>query len=214
MKTDDLISMLARGPVAGDALSATRRGALVVAVGLSIVVAAMWLLLGPRPDLASAVTLPMFWVKFMLPLGLGGAFWAATRRLARPGERVRMAWVAAIAVLLVVWIAAAFDLATSPDGGRWQLVKGSSALPCVASVALLSLPLLGAMFVALRGFAPTRLQATGAAAGALSGSLAALVYAVHCTEMALPFLAVWYVLGICLPAVLGALVGPRLLRWA
>jgi hypothetical protein len=31
--------------------------------------------------------------------------------------------------------------------------------------------------------------------------------------MAAPFLATWYVLGILIPAILGALLGPRLLRW-
>ncbi|KAG5715748.1 hypothetical protein E4T56_gene14714, partial [Termitomyces sp. T112] len=31
--------------------------------------------------------------------------------------------------------------------------------------------------------------------------------------MAAPFLAVWYVAGVAIPAVLGALLGPPLLRW-
>ena len=214
MKTNDLISMLARGPIEADASATTRRLSLAAAGGLPVVVAAMWVLLGPRHDLAAAATLPMFWMKFMLPLGLAASLWAAVWQLARPGERGSAPRLAAICVLAVFWAAAAFDLATSPSGARWPMVEGLSALPCVASIALLSLPLLAAMFVALRGLAPTRLRAAGAAAGALSGSLAALIYAVHCTEMTLPFLAVWYVLGMSVPAVLGALAGPRLLRWA
>jgi hypothetical protein len=31
--------------------------------------------------------------------------------------------------------------------------------------------------------------------------------------MAAPFIATWYLLGITLPAVVGALLGPVLLRW-
>jgi hypothetical protein len=31
--------------------------------------------------------------------------------------------------------------------------------------------------------------------------------------MALPFVAVWYVAGMMIPTALGALLGPRLLRW-
>ena len=69
------------------------------------------------------------------------------------------------------------------------------------------------VFVALRGLAPTRLRAAGMVAGGLAGAAAALVYAVHCNEMALPFLAVWYVLGMFVPAALGAAAGPRFLRW-
>jgi hypothetical protein len=84
---------------------------------------------------------------------------------------------------------------------------------CVVSIALLSLPLLLAMFVALRGLGPTRLRAAGVVAGGFAGAAAALVYAVHCTEMALPFLAVWYVLGMFVPAALGSVAGPRFLRW-
>jgi hypothetical protein len=32
--------------------------------------------------------------------------------------------------------------------------------------------------------------------------------------MALPFVAVWYVLGMAIPAVLGMLLAPHWLRWA
>jgi hypothetical protein len=31
--------------------------------------------------------------------------------------------------------------------------------------------------------------------------------------MAAPFLAIWYVLGMAIPAGIGAIVGARLLRW-
>jgi hypothetical protein len=81
-------------------------------------------------------------------------------------------------------------------------------------IALLSLPILAALFIALRSLAPTRLRAAGAAAGALAGGVAAAAYALHCNEMALPFLAIWYVLGMAVPAVLGALLAPRWLRWS
>ena len=47
----------------------------------------------------------------------------------------------------------------------------------------------------------------------LAGALGALVYALHCPEMATPFLAVWYLAGIAIPTALGAMLGPRLLRW-
>ena len=46
-----------------------------------------------------------------------------------------------------------------------------------------------------------------------AGALGALVYALHCPEMATPFLAVWYVAGMAIPTALGAVLGPRLLRW-
>jgi hypothetical protein len=83
----------------------------------------------------------------------------------------------------------------------------------VLSVSALSLPLFAAGFITLRHFAPTRPVLAGLAAGALAGGVAAAVYALHCTEMALPFLGTWYVVGMAMPALAGALLGPRLLRW-
>ena len=66
---------------------------------------------------------------------------------------------------------------------------------------------------ALRGAAPTRLAWAGAGAGLLAGALGALAYALHCPEMAAPFLAVWYLAGMALPTLAGAWLGPRVLRW-
>ena len=53
----------------------------------------------------------------------------------------------------------------------------------------------------------------GAAAGALAGGVGAAVYALHCPELSAPFIAVWYVSGIAVPVLVGALLGRRLLRW-
>ena len=65
----------------------------------------------------------------------------------------------------------------------------------------------------MKGLAPTRLALAGAAAGLLAGAGGALIYALHCPEMAAPFLAIWYLLGMLIPTAVGALLGPRLLRW-
>ena len=84
---------------------------------------------------------------------------------------------------------------------------------CTLNITLLALPLFGAGLWVIKGLAPTRPAWAGASCGLLAGATAATVYALHCPEMAAPFLAVWYVLGFATPAVLGALLGPRLLRW-
>ena len=65
----------------------------------------------------------------------------------------------------------------------------------------------------MKGLAPTRLALAGAAAGLLAGAIGALVYALHCPEMEAPFLGVWYVAGMLIPAAAGALLGPIVLRW-
>ena len=65
----------------------------------------------------------------------------------------------------------------------------------------------------MKGLAPTRLSLAGAAAGLLAGGVGAAIYALHCDEMGAPFLALWYVLGMLMPATLGALIGRHVLRW-
>ena len=43
--------------------------------------------------------------------------------------------------------------------------------------------------------------------------MGALAYSVSCDELSPAFVAVWYTLGITLSGGLGALLGPRVLRW-
>ena len=108
---------------------------------------------------------------------------------------------------------AGWALLQSPEADRWGQVLGSTWRSCPLNIALLSVPMWIACFGVLRRAAPTRLAWAGAGAGLLAGAVGALVYAVHCPEMALPFVAVWYVAGMMIPTLLGALLGPRLLRW-
>ena len=90
---------------------------------------------------------------------------------------------------------------------------GSTWRVCPFLIAGLSLPILIAVLRAMRELAPTRLRLAGAAAGLSAGAAAATVYCLHCPEMAPPFVAFWYVIGILLATGAGALLGPRMLRW-
>jgi hypothetical protein len=112
-----------------------------------------------------------------------------------------------------MWVLGAWALiAASPDD-RGELLLGHSAATCPFTIALLSVPLFVAAFWAIKGLAPTRLALAGAASGLLAGSGGALMYALYCPEMGAPFIAIWYLLGMLIPAAAGALLAPRLLRW-
>ncbi|MBV9889792.1 MAG: DUF1109 domain-containing protein [Rhizobacter sp.] len=213
MKTDALIAMLAQGPVAVRARAVARRVLAAIAVGVAVALVAMLATLHLRADLPTAVHAPMFWLKLAVPLAVAALAVATVRRLARPGGRAGRAVPTGAVLLVVLAIWAVADVVVAPSGQRAALVLGNTALPCVVLVAVLSLPMLATLFVALRSLAPTRLRAAGTAAGALAGGLGAAVYALHCNEMTLPFVAVWYVLGMSIPAALGALLGRRWLRW-
>jgi hypothetical protein len=80
-------------------------------------------------------------------------------------------------------------------------------------VLALSLPALAAALWAVRGLAPTRPRTAGFAAGLLAGSVGAIGYALSCAEASPAFVALWYTLGIALTGAVGAVLGPRVLRW-
>ena len=117
------------------------------------------------------------------------------------------------APIVAMWLLAAFVLMTAQSSQRHELIYGETWASCPLLITMLSVPVFIAVVWAMRGLAPTRLRLAGTAAGLVSGSLGALVYALHCPELAAPFIGLWYLLGVLIPAGLGALIGPRLLRW-
>lgn len=213
MKTDDLINLLAADTLPVERAAAPRRLALSLVAGVPLAAVLMLLGYGVRPDLAQAMLWPMFWMKLLFPVIICGAAFVALQRLARPGVRLGASWLWLAAPVLLLWALAAASLANAPAELRAAMVLGQTWRTCSASIALISLPVFIAVFVALASLAPTRPAWAGACAGAMAGGAGAAVYALHCPELAAPFLAVWYVLGIALPVAVGALLAPRLLRW-
>ena len=213
MRTDELVSLLAAdaAPVLANAVA--RRLAVALAWGLPLALLLMFLTLGLRADLAQAAQGGMFWMKLAFAACLAWAGFVAVERLARPGMRVGGVWLALAAPLLLVWLGAALVLFQSEPAQRNALVLGATWRSCPFNIAWISVPVFAAVFWAMRGLAPTRLALAGAGAGLLAGSLGALVYALHCPESAAPFMAVWYLLGIAIPTLVGAAMGPRWLRW-
>lgn len=212
MSTDELIALLARGGGVPQEAPVRRHGlaAASAALASALLVAST---LGVRADLAAAASLPMFWLKLAFPGVLAGAALVAMMRLSRPGARLAgLPGLLALPVLAVSLIAGAALMHAEP-ASRTALFFGQSWQSCPFIIAALSAPGLLAALWALKGLAPTRLALAGAAAGLLSGALGALAYALHCPEMAAPFLALWYSLGMLIPAAAGALLGRVLLRW-
>lgn len=216
MKTDELIRALATGVDATTAIDmrrVPRRLALAVLLSAVLACALMLVELGLNPALGAAAAQPMFWVK----LGFGVATAAAglwlVARCARPGARTRAPRLALAVPVLLVWMLALVALADAAPGERMPLLLGRTWRACPWNIALLAAPAFVCVLFVLRSLAPTRLPAAGAAAGLAAGAIGASVYALHCPEFAAPFIGVWYVLGMLIPTVAGALLGPRVLRW-
>jgi len=213
MKTNDLVTMLATGPAPGNAHAPTYRFVAAIgwgALGASLLMA---ILLGVRHDFADAMLRPMFWVKLAYVISLATAGLLALSRLSRPGARLAGAGLALATPVLLMWSIAAIELAAVDAAERGTLVFGRTWASCPMLIAALSVPTFAAMAWATKGFAPTRLRLAGAAIGLASGGIAAVIYSLHCPEMAAPFLGLWYLAGLLIPAALGVLSGPLLLRW-
>jgi len=213
VNTDDLVELLATGAGPADTGAPARRYAAATTLGVASAAALMLALLGLNPELARYTSLPMFWVKLAFPALLVVAGLAAASRLARPGASLARVPGAIAAPAIAIWVLAGIALVNAAPGERVRLLLGSTWTVCPFNIAMLSIPAFIAILWAMKGLAPTRLRLAGAGAGLLAGALGALVYTLHCPELAAPFLGVWYVLGMLIPAVLGAIVGPRVLRW-
>jgi hypothetical protein len=214
MKTEDWVSMLATGVDAIDRKRTARRHFLAITGGLLAALAFTGGILRFNPALSNRMLLePMFWVReaYCAVLALFG--FVAVARLARPGIRLGFAPAGVVTVVLVMWTLAATVLLRAPAQNRSHLLFGTSAAVCPFLIALVAVPLFIAILWVLRDLAPTRLRLAGAAAGFAAGSLGALVYSLHCPELAAPFVGTWYLLGMLIPTSLGAWLGPRLIRW-
>jgi hypothetical protein len=213
VNTDELVSLLATGSEAVDTRLPMRRYLIAVVAGTAVatLLTAEWL--GFRPTLVRDLSVPMFWAKEAFCAALGAAGLVAVARLARPGSRLGWVRAAVAAPVIAMWLLAAVALLTANPQNRAELIFGQTARVCPFLIALISTPLFVGIFGAMKGLAPTRLRLAGAAGGFAAGSVAALAYSMHCPELAAPFLGIWYMLGILIPAAVGAWAGPRLLRW-
>ena len=213
MKTDDLVVMLATGVTPVSQHAASRRLGLALSVGVAVSLTILIFGYGLRRDLMPATALPMFWVKLAYPLCIALAAFFVVQRLARPGVQVRRAWWGLVVPVLLVSALAGAAWVAAPTQVRVLSLMGQSWRTCALSIGLMALPIFVTVVLALKTLAPIRPRLAGAAAGALAGALGAAVYAFYCVEMAAPFVAVWYGVGIFIPTLVGALGGRRWLSW-
>ena len=185
--------------------------ALLAATPVSLVI--FMTALGVRPDVMTAMRNPFFDLKFVITLALATSAIIVGLHLSRPEASIKgWGWL----LLIPVGIIAA------GIGGEMMMPQrlpmmtrmvGSNSRLCMASIPLLSLPLLAGALVGLRHGAPARPALAGALAGLISAGLAATLYAAHCTDDSPLFVATWYSIATAAVTAIGALVGARVLRF-
>jgi hypothetical protein len=189
-----------------------RARAVVLGVAGAALLSLGWL--GARQDIAAAAATSVFWVKLAFPAALGlFAGWAVWRST-HPGLSLRGPVTALLAVVALFWAVVMLRPWIGATAIDWERdFWGSTWRECVASIALMALPMWLPAMAWLRRFGPVRPRMAGALVGFCCGTVAAALYALHCRESGLPFLGSWYLAGAAIPALMGALAGRRWLHW-
>jgi hypothetical protein len=182
-------------------------------IGGTISLAALLATLGIQTELDQASHMMPLIVKVGFAGSLAAIGLAATLKLARPDGMPTHVLQQAAAIIVLLACVTLVQAGYSHDVGESRLLLGASWQSCSLRIAALSLPVTAAIGWAVRRLAPVRLGQAGAAIGLAGGAISAALYALACAETSTAFVLVWYSAGIALSTAIGALAGPRLLRW-
>jgi hypothetical protein len=204
--------------LASEASVAPLRGRQARAAGLlgasaltALLLALLWL--GARSDIGQAVQVPVFWLKLAFPAALCLLAGLALSRSLHPGAPFKGPLIGLVSLVLVLWLLAWWASRGAGEAERAASFWGTTWLECPAYITALTAPILAAALYWSRGFGPLSPRLTGALAGLASGAFGAALYALHCREPGIPFLATWYLVGAAIPAVAGLALGPSVLAW-
>lgn len=213
MTTADLIAHLAADTRPVRYIPPHRPLVAALCVGGLITLSATLIVFGMQPDLFDSAHLIPFAMKGCYALALAGPSLVLALTLARPDARSQRIWTRVAIPAVVLAMIAVWQL-TRASSELWpEMILGGTARQCPIRIAVLSLPILAGLLFAIRQQAPVRLQAAGIAAGLVAGATSAMIYALACTEATAAFVLIWYSLGIGVSALLGGLLGPRVLHW-
>jgi len=211
MKTNQLIAALVEDRVRpASAMGSSLRRAIAASGLVSLAIFAV--AFGPRLDLAAAFATWRFDLKLVLVLTAFVAALGACVALTRPIMPASLHWrllpVAALATAAV-----AIELCVIPRAAWETRLIGTNALVCLTAIPLFAAAPLAALLGTLRRTAPASPALTGAAAGVLAATAAAMIYAFHCFDDSPLFVLTWYPLAATPVIIVGAAAGHRLLRW-
>lgn len=213
MKTDELIETLR--PTVERVESRSFRTLFIVAltIGAALAVCVMQAVLGTSASALGESHLGLMIVTAVFVLGVIAAGSRYLLKAAYPGMAVRAP--AALLVLLVVgFLCAGLAGLLAAQPAAWSaVIFGPPWTICLMCIPLFAIGPFIALVWVLRQGAPTKLRAAGAVAGLVAGAVGAGACALHQPGTSLPFIGFWYAGPILICALLGALLGPRVLRW-
>jgi len=213
VKTEDLIKMLSTNvaPSRGRELG----GALLIGLGIGAAIALCFqcAMFGTGLDGFGANHLSLQTGVIALTLGLVVAGSRLLFVSARPGTRASGSLILIGVVFLVILLTGVFGLMREPHANWSAMLSGQPLADCLVCVPVIAVPTLVALFWALRKGAPVYPALSGAAAGIVAGALAVAAFALHQPAVSLLATAALYGGPVVLCALIGAVLGWRLLRW-
>lgn len=171
--------------------------------------------LKPRSDLAAPLLVDnyIFLLKLVFTLSVVAGALPIVRDLSIPGRRIGRGSILMAIPFAVVMILILHELGEH-HVGQWPPHADHAVIECLWQIPALAAPALIILAFAGRRLAPTNLTRAGAYIGLLAGGIGAVGYALHCHHDSVAFVGVAYTLAILETALLGAVLGPRILRWA
>ena len=213
MKTDELINVLGTNLEAVEGGQLRNTFVIALAVGAIAALCLMLAIFGVPTDGLGGEYFGLKIVAIAFTLGLVAAGTSFLVRAARPGEPGRTPLILAALLFVAMLSAGVVALVLSQPIAWGEMVFGPQWAACLFCIPLFALAPFASLIWALRKGAPTNLMRTGAIIGLVAGALGAAVFAFHHPGGSLPFIALWYGGPIVLCSLVGAILGPRLLRW-
>jgi hypothetical protein len=211
MNTERLIDLLSTNVEPVDRQTLNKSLAVAIVVGIATAICLMLATVSVRADLGSSVAFVALKLGFALTLVAAGVVFLS--KAIRPGQETRTPFRFAFLPLVALGTAALADLAIGVNTRPHPMTAGTHWLLCLYCIPLFAVIPFTLLIWTLRGGAPTKLRRSGAIAGLVAGAIGAAAYALHCPDDSLPFIAAWYGASIAFCSGVGALVGPRVLRW-
>lgn len=214
MNTDDLIADLGRHPPRETSLASSAMvGAALLSLIIALTLSILWL--KPRDDLAVPLIVAnhVFLLKLVFTVSVIVGALPIVRDLCIPGRRIKSGSLMMAMPFVIIMVLALRELAERHVGGLAHDVD-HTWLECLWQIPALAAPAFMILALTARRLAPTDLSRTGAYIGLLAGGIGAVGYALHCHHDSVAFVGIAYTFAIVETALLGALIGPRILRWA
>lgn len=190
------------------------RGSLWAAAGWGLGAAGLMWLSGVRDDLAAGIMMPpMPLLAFWLIVALGlAATWSALRMglpgVGRDYSGWRWAGLAALALPL-----SALVMALGDGPAAIEAAHPGNGLGCMIEGILAGLGTGAALFLWLKGGAPTSPARAGWVIGIAAGAGGAALVALHCASNDMIHIALWHGLAVGLSGIAGRFLLTPLLRW-